>query len=70
MDKNYRIWSTEAQNAYADGKDVPWATQRCKGGMHRNDTHGMTRHDCKLVSDHGGSCECICGETFNEVEVK
>lgn len=78
MDKSYRIWSTGPENAYKDGVDVPWATQRCTGMSQEGKLNLETRkveptgveHFCKMVSDHEGPCLCICDVTFNErVEV-
>ena len=70
MDKSYRIWSTGPENAYKDGVDVPWATQRCKGAATVEAGLRTRKHDCKKVSDHDGPCLCICDITFNErVEV-
>lgn len=68
MDKSYRIWSTGPENAYADGKDVPWATQRCKGSATVEAGLRTRRHDCKMVSDHDGACICVCDKMFNEKE--
>lgn len=74
MDKSYRIWSNGPENAYKDGKDVPWATQRCTGEAQDGKLDRSSgqvkptgvKHFCKLVSDHDGACLCICDKTFNE----
>lgn len=66
MNKEHMFWGTGANGAYGDGIPVPRVTYRCKGSVKRVDSHAVTTHQCKLVTDHPTNhCLCICGQKFN-----
>jgi hypothetical protein len=67
MTKEHMFWDSVSEGGiYFDGVPVPRVTYRCKGSAKRQDTHAVTTHRCKKVTDHPGGCECICGQKFNE----
>lgn len=67
MDKSYMFWSDDPKIAYKDAVPIPRTTYRCKGVASVGEGLRMTKHLCKLVTDHPGTeCECICGLLFNE----
>lgn len=69
QDKSHMFWSPGEGGAYKDGIPVPRVTYRCKGTVKRVDSHAVTPHQCKLVTDHPTNhCLCICGQKFNERE--
>lgn len=62
------FWTSDLNVAYKEGLPIPRVTYRCKGKATVEAGLRTTKHLCKLVTDHEGSCQCICDLEFNEKE--
>lgn len=68
QDKSHMFWTEDPTIAYKDGVPIPRVTYRCKASATKEAGLRTRKHDCKKVTDHPGSCECICGMEFNVKE--
>lgn len=65
-DKSHMFWGQgNIDLAYADGIPIPIKTYRCKGAVTVVNGLLTRKHLCKKVTDHPGSCLCICDRDFN-----